>query len=85
MVDVDTSATAVIYLNPRDDPSRSPSLAPGQVLPKVRRGGGRAPPVKKVGHVGIRKQVSRIPARAVLVCGRLNAPMFQREWLVVVD
>ena len=59
VVDVDTSATAVIYLNPRDDPTRSPSLAPGQVLPKVQRGGGRATPVKKVGHGGIRKQVSR--------------------------
>ena len=55
---MDTSATAVIYLNPRDNPARSPFLAPGQVLPKVKRGGGRAPPSKKVGRVGVRSQLS---------------------------
>ncbi len=60
VVDVDTSPAAVIYLNPRDDPARSPSLAPGQVLPPVKPGGDRAnKSKKKVGHVGYRSQLTK--------------------------
>ena len=59
VVDVDTDATAVIYLSPRDNPARSPSLAPGQVLPKVRRGGTRAEAGKKKhGNIGHRARLS---------------------------
>ncbi len=59
-MDGDTSATAVIYLNPRDNPARSPSLAPGQVLPTVRRGGDRSQAGKKKhGNVGHRARLSQ--------------------------
>ncbi len=60
VVDVGTGPADVIYLNPRDDPARSPSLAPGQVLPTVRPGGERAVDgKKKVGHVGRQQQLTK--------------------------
>jgi len=84
--DVPQNSSAPIYLDPRDNPSRTPSLAPGDQLPPVpiRRGGKRQASKKPLSKRFVQKKTHKYDrvVKALVADQRENPQSHPRPYVV---